>query len=112
MANTFTAKPFADGVVPTVLGALYTAPAGVVCSYLKNVNFFNSGATEQTIEVFINFSGTDRPWRRMVLAQYESMDLLDAGEAVHLGPNDIVKARTTSGADVHYFLTGVEEASN
>ena len=109
MANKFYAKPLTDGIVPTAKGSLYTAGADVICAYIKRADFFNSDAAEQTVEIWINFTGTSRPWRRLVLAQYEHAGLLDEGDVMHLGPNDILEAKTTSGANVHFLVTGIEE---
>lgn len=105
----FQSKPLADGVLPTSKGALYTAPGDVLCTYVKRIAIFNRDAAEQTIPVWVNLTGTSRQWRRYVLAQYEAVDLLDHGDVLHLGPGDILEASTTSGANVDFFVTGIEE---
>lgn len=107
--SVFTSKPFADGTLPTSKGTLYAAPADVLCSYVKRIAFHNDNAAEQTILVYVNFTGTSRKWRRYVLAQNESVDLLDHGDVLHLGPNDLLEAQTTTGSAVSYIVTGVEE---
>jgi hypothetical protein len=104
----FTAKPLGDGQLPTTKGTLYTVPASTT-AYVKRVAFFNTNATEQTILVYLNLSGVSRLWRRYVLAQNESADLLEHGDALLLAAGDLLEAQTTTGSAVDYIVMGIEE---
>jgi hypothetical protein len=106
----FTAKRLADGTLPTSEGSLYTAPADTV-AYVKRVSIFNSNSVEQTVMIYLQASGgSSRRWRRYVLAQNESAEVLEAGDSVHLGEGDSIRAATTTSGAVDYYITGVEES--
>lgn len=107
----FVAKTLADGQLPTSQTVLYTVPISATC-YVKRFSVFNSNAAEQTVEVWINPSGSAaRRWRRYVLAQNESADMLDDSDALLLPAGAKVEARTTTGSAVDYFIMGVEEVA-
>lgn len=106
--SIFTAKPLADGQLPTSKGTLYTVPAST-SSYVKNIHLFNTSSTEQTILLYLNVSGTSRLFRRIVLAENESSDVLDS-EAFLLEPEDLIEALTTTVSVVDYVIMGVEES--
>ena len=99
----------ADGQLPTSSAALYTVAASTT-TWVKFFNLYNTNAAAQTILIYINVSGTDRLWRRVVLEQNESADLLDPGQSLQLEAADIIKGVTTTGSAVDYVITGVESA--
>ena len=107
----FEAKPLADGQLATSPTAIYTVPGGALCAYVKRIALYNTNAAEQTVLVSVNMTGTSRRWRRYVLAQNESVDLLDHGDVLHLGPADTLIASTTTAAAVDFFVTGIEETA-
>lgn len=108
--STFAGKVLADGQLATAKTQLYTAGAGVT-AFVKRMSIFNTNAAQQTILVYINASGTSRKWRRYVLEQNESADLLDAGDALILEAGDKIEAETTTSTAVDYFIMGVEETA-
>lgn len=105
----FTAKITSDGTLPTSQAAIYTVPAATTC-YLRRVSFFNANAAAQTVNVWVRkAAGTARQWRRYVLEQYESVDLLDEGDTLLLGAGDTLEASTTTASAVEYLTMGVEQ---
>lgn len=106
--NTFTAKPLADGQVANSLAAIFTATADVA-TYVKSFSLYNTSATEQTVIIKLNVNGTDRFWKRFVLAENEWANVLDGAESITLGDGDIIKAQSTTTNVVDYVITGVEE---
>jgi len=107
----FIAKSFADGQLPTTQTVLYTVPVSTT-SYVKRFSIFTSNAAEQTVEVWINPTGAAaRRWRRYVLAQNESADMLDDSDALLIPSGGKIEARTTTGSAVDYFIMGVEETA-
>lgn len=104
-----TPKALADGTVATSTGAIVTAGAGVVATYIKQILLGNTNAAEQTVNIYVNYSGTNRFFRRFVLAQYESANVLEGGESILLGPSDTIQADTTTSTAVAYTIYGVEE---
>lgn len=105
----FTAKALADGQLATTAGgaAIFTA---TVTTYVKKLTLFNTNAASQTIVLYINFSGTNRSFRRYVLAQNESADVLIDGESILLSAGDSIQATTTTATAVDYTVAGVEES--
>lgn len=109
MPGSFTAKSFADGTLPNAQGAILTVPAST-WYYIKQISLFNSNAAEQTILLYLKQAGgTARLWRRYVLAQNESAEVLEDGVVVTLEANDTIEAVTTTASAVPYFITGVQE---
>ena len=104
----FSGKALADGTLPTSQTAIYTVPAATV-TYVKSLSLFNDNAAQQTIVLYLNVSGSARKWRRYVLAQNESAEVLEGGETVILNTGDTIEAVTTTAAAVPYVITGVEE---
>jgi hypothetical protein len=102
----FASKPLADGQVQNTLTAAYTVPS-LTIAYVKNVRVFNTSATPQTILLYINVSGTDRLFARVVLAQNEYADMLV--EPLMLNAADVLKLQSTTTNVVDYLITGVEE---
>lgn len=106
----FTANYLADGTLPTSAADLYMGPASTAV-YVKRLSLFNTNAAEQTIDLWLQHSGgTARRWRRYVLAQNESAEVLEAGDAVHLEAGDKIRAITTTAGAVDYYMTGVKES--
>jgi hypothetical protein len=104
----FFAAPLADGQLPNAQAAIYTVPGGVT-AYVKQVLFFNTNAATQTIDVWIDTSGTPRQWRRFELAQNQSASLLSEGESLQLVAGCSIQAVTTTASAVDYTITGVIE---
>jgi hypothetical protein len=108
MAGTFTTAVLSDGQLPSTQGAIVTG-AAVTVTYVKRISLFNTNATEQTIQLWINVSGTARKWRRYVLAENQSAEVLESGDAVVLEAGDTIEAVTTTASAVDYYTCGVEE---
>ena len=104
----FVGKVLGEGQLPTTKGTLYTVPVAAV-TYVKRISFFNLNAAQQTVIVYIKPGATSRTWRRYVLQQNESVDLLDHGDALILEAGDLIEAVTTTGSAVDYVIMGVEE---
>jgi phage-related holin len=104
----FTAKPLADGTLPTTQAAIYTVPA-VTVAYVKQLFLFNTNAVVQVITLWLNTSGTVRKWRTLTLAQNESADILEQGESLQLEAGDVILAEGTTASATDYVLTGVTE---
>lgn len=106
---SFEAVVLADGELPTAQESIYSVPIGtIVAVYIKQLYLYNSNAAEQTISLWLNTgTGTARPWRRLVLAQNESADIFEEGEAVTIEPIHSIEAQTTTAAAISYTLTGV-----
>lgn len=105
---SFSGKSLSQGEVQTALAALFAASAAL-CTYVKGVSLFNKNAATQTIDVYVSIGGTDRRYRRFVLAQFESADVLSEGNTWELSNGDSIKAITTTANAVDYTVTGVEE---
>lgn len=106
MAGTFTATSLANGQIATTQAAIFTATD---LTYVKKVILFNSNAATQTVRLWINPTGTARRWRQFVLAQNESAEVTEHGEALILESGDTIEADTTTAAAVDYVLCGVVE---
>lgn len=104
----FTTAVLADGQLPTTQGAILTGAAATV-TYVKRISIFNTNAASQTIDVWLNVSGTPRRWRRYVLDQNESAELLEHGDAIVLEASDTIEAVTTTASAVDYYICGVKE---
>jgi len=105
---SYTGKSIADGQVATSWANIY-APSGVK-AILKTVDFFNTSATQQTLELRVTRSGsTARNFPRATLEQNESMRLLTDGESLVLSTGDVLQAQTTTTTVVDYTITGAEE---
>lgn len=108
MAGTFTTAVLADGQLPSSQGTLFTSPASTV-TYVKRISLFNTNVASQTIDIWINVSGTARRWRRYILGQNESAELLEAGDAIVLEDGDTILATSTNASAVDYYICGVKE---
>jgi hypothetical protein len=105
----FAGTALADGQLPSSKGTLYTVPALTV-AYVKKLTLFNTNAATQTILVYLNTTGTSRVWRRFVLAQNESADVLGEGDSAILQAGDLIEASSTNASAVDYYIAGVLEA--
>lgn len=105
MAGTFTAKLLAEGQLPATTGALYTVP-GSTTAYVRTIKLFNTNAATQTINVFIDGSGTNRQTYRIVLAVNEAAEIDDR---FTLEAADLIEADSTNATSVDYTIHGVEE---
>jgi hypothetical protein len=108
MPGSFAAKVLADGELAITQTAVYTVPGSTV-AYVKQLFLHNVNAATQTIELWLNTSGTARKWKRLELALNESADILEDGESVQLQAGDAIEAKTTTAAVVPFTVTGVEE---
>ncbi len=108
MAGTFTTAVLSDGQVPSTQGAIITGAAATV-TYVKRISLYNTNAAAQTIDLYINVSGTARRWRRYLLNQNESAEVLENGDAVILEASDTIEAVTTTASAVDYYCCGVKE---
>jgi hypothetical protein len=104
----FTPKALADGQVAASSTAIFTATAGVA-TYIKSLTLYNTDAVVQTVRLYLNRTGSARSWRRFVLAQHESVDVMSGAESILLESGDIILAETTTAAVVDYTLSGIEE---
>jgi hypothetical protein len=104
----FSARVLADGQLPDAQAAIYTVPFGAA-AYVKQLLLFNTNAAAQTIDVWLNTSGTPRQWHRLVLQENEAAPLLEHGESLQLESGDTVEAVTTTAGAVDFTITGVEE---
>jgi hypothetical protein len=108
MAGTFTTAVLADGQLPRTQGTLFTGPA-VTVTYVKRISLFNTNAAAQTIQLWLNVGGTPRKWRRYVLNEDESAEVLETGDAIILEAGDTIEAITTTASAVDYYICGVKE---
>lgn len=108
MPGTFTGKALADGTLAIAAAAIYTVPGSTV-AYVKSISLFNDNAVTQTILLYLNTTGTARKWRRYVLLENESVEVLTGGETVVLAAGDTIEAVTTTASVVPFTITGVEE---
>ena len=106
----FSAGTLADGQVATSAGAIYTVPASTV-AVLKFVNFYNTNAATQTLNVYITRSGgTRRQLIKQTLIQDQSLALLSEGETLTLSAGDALEADTTTATAVDYIVSGAADA--
>lgn len=105
----FTGKVLGEGQLPNTKTAIYTVPASTV-AYIKRFSLFNDNAADQTVIIYVKPGATSRKWRRYVLAQNESAEVLEAGDSLILEAGDQIEAETTTASAVDYVISGVEEA--
>jgi hypothetical protein len=109
MAGTFTPKSLGDGRLSNSQSAILTVPANT-WYYVKQLSLFNTSATTQTISIYLKQSGgTARRWRRYVLEQNESAEVLEDSVVLTLEAGDAIEAMTTTNNVVDYFITGQQE---
>jgi len=103
---TRTPKILADGQLPSSKGTLYTVPASTSV-YLSKITIFNTNITTQTVELYINPSGTSRQLIYITeLEQYETI-VYDGGVILETG--DLLEGETTTVSVVDYLIMGVIE---
>lgn len=103
-----TNLPLADGQLPDAQGAIYTSAAGTK-SLVRKFTLANTNAATQTIDLYLNVSGTPRLMRRIELLQFESADVLSDGEEIVLDGGDSIEAVTTTTAAVDFYIGGATE---
>ena len=104
----FSGASLSDGQVATSWGTIYGP--GAAKAIVKQVDFYNTHATTQTLELAITRSGsTRRPLYRATLAQNESMTMLDDGDVIVLSASDVLEAQTTTASAVDYTVSGATE---
>jgi hypothetical protein len=101
----FTAKVLAQGQVPAVKTTIYTTPA-LTKTYIKYMSFFNVSAGVETVDIFINPSGTSRQIRKAILSAGE---VLIIDESIILEAGDLIEADSTTATAIDYIITGGEE---
>jgi hypothetical protein len=101
----FAAKLLAEGQVASSKGAIYTVPGSAV-AYIKSIQFYNTNALTQTLNVYLNGSGTSRQMHKIELEQDESAVI---SHHITLQPADTIEAVTDTAAAVDFTVHGVEE---
>lgn len=104
---SFTGGSLADGKVPVTVGAIYTASS---VALLKFVSFYNTSATQQTVNVHIrrgSAGATRRQLYRFTLSQYETATI---NETITLSSGDRFDADTTTASAVDYVISGATSA--
>src|SRR3990167_7196303 len=103
---TRTPKVLADGQLPSSQTTLYTVPASTSV-YVSMINIVNTNASPQSVDFWINASGSARRLFHVDgLAQYERIEF-EAGLILETG--DIIQAQTNTASAVDYVITGVTE---
>jgi hypothetical protein len=105
----FTAKPLADGQLPSAIGTLYTVPASTR-TYVKIFQLYNTDTVDRLDTVYVNVSGTRRAWHpALLVANGGSADILEDGESLQMEAGDFIEGVAAAANVVDYFITGVEE---
>jgi len=102
----FLAKLAADGQLATSTAAIYTVPTNTA-AYVRTMKFHNTNAATQTVNLFINGSGTNRKTYRFQLLQNDTAVVDDA---YTLEAGDSIQADTTTASAVDFSIHGVEES--
>ena len=105
MPGTFTPKVLADGQLASTKSTLYTVPAST-SAYIKEITFYNTNASSQTIALYVKPGATSRQIARYVLAQNE-WAIFDFSTVLETG--DLIEASSTNATAVDYVITGLEE---
>ncbi len=105
----FTAKSLASGEVSTTTAAIYTATGPTV---IRSLNFFNTHATGQVLNLYITRSGQTRRqlYRSSSTAQYASISYLSGGESLILSNGDTLDADTNTASALVYVIGGATDA--
>lgn len=104
----FAAKALGDGQLSDSQAAIYTCPLNTV-AYVKSITLFNTGASIETVILWINRSGTPRKWRQYIFGANEHADVLGGASSIILEAGDTIEAMTTTAGTVDYTISGVEE---
>ncbi len=99
-----TASSLADGQVATTKGTIYTS-SGI--SYIKSMLFHNSGASTETLELFIKRSGSSS--RAIATVELAIGEYMVWDDPISLSSSDVIEASTTSATSVDYTITGATE---
>ena len=95
------AKVLAEGQVANSKGTIFTATA---ISYVKTINFFNTNAAAQTIQVWLKPGATSRQLLYVSgVAQYERLEI---DLSISLESGDLIEAATTTASAVDFIVTG------
>lgn len=106
--TTWTAGELANGQLSNSQAAIFTATG---LTYVKHLSLYNTSATPQTVQLWLKHSGgTARKWKRFVLAQDESVDVIEGGEAYMLANGTAIQAQSTTNNVVDFWIDGVLEA--
>jgi hypothetical protein len=97
----------AQGQLPTTTSAIYTTPVGKT-AYLKSIYFHNTGASEQTIKIYINGSGNANRIFEGIVASKATFEW-DIIYSFILSTGQTLQAETTTANTVNYFLHGATE---
>jgi hypothetical protein len=103
---TFTATVLAEGQIPNVQGAIYSATA---VTFVKALTVKNTNAAAQTVQFWINVSGVARAWKQVVLALNEFAEMLTDAETLELPIGATIEAVTTTAAAVDFVVSGVRQ---
>jgi len=103
----FTPKPVADGQLAASQTTIYTVP-GSTKAYGHSLVCNNVGSTSETVQVWVNVSGTARRIARAILEAGETL-IVEGHEMPLLEAGDTVLASTTTATTVDYVLSVVEE---
>lgn len=99
-----TAKLLAEGLCPASATAVYTVP-GATTALVKSINIHNDNATAETIYIYVNGSGTNRPLVRVVLLSEETLVYNDP---LVLQTGDTLLLSATTATGVSYAVSGAE----
>lgn len=104
-----TVKTLADGQLPTVKAALYTAPAAG--AGVKFFRLVNASASVVTLNLYLKKSGGTS--RRIVPKDYSLaagalLDVLDAVQAIGMETGDAIEGDCSAGTAVDYVINGGE----
>ena len=102
----FTGLSLADGTLTSSVGTVYEVPTDR--AIIKTFVVFNTGATSETVKVYLNRGTSNRQVAIAVLAQNESAQFFE-NESITLSKGDKLLASTTSSVD--YFVTGATEGA-
>jgi hypothetical protein len=105
MAGTFTPKVLAEGQLASSKGTIYTVPSST-SAYIKQITFYNTNASTQTIALYLKPGSTSRQIARYVLAQNEFV-IFDFSTLLEAA--DLIEASSTNATAVDYIITGLEE---
>lgn len=105
MPGTFSPKVLAEGQLASTKSTLYTVP-GSTSAYIKQISFYNTNASSQTIALYVKPGATSRQIARYVLAQNE-WAIFDFSTVLETG--DLIEASSSNATAVDYVITGLEE---
>lgn len=104
----FVSKNLSDGQLANSTTAIYTVPASTT-THITSARFNNRGTTIETVELWVNATGTNRRIARAILDPNETLVLTDDDVTI-LQAADTFLANTTNASTVDYVICGVEES--